>query len=65
MRLAVEEYRLDIAAKTLSEETLVCPPPFNFSNYESVEKTKNCPAKDGTEKDPCAECWKRWLLSEY
>ena len=64
MKLGVEEYRLDVVSKVLSEETLSCPPPFSFG-YDSEEETKDCPAKDRTEKNPCAECWKRWLLGEY
>ena len=64
MKLGVEEERLNKVAEILSEETLACPPPFVFGN-KSIEETQECPAKGSTEKNPCAECWKRWLLGEY
>lgn len=65
MKLAIDEHRLNFIVETLSEETLKCPPPFDFSNYNSIDETKDCPAKDNTNKNPCAECWKRWILGEY
>ena len=64
MKLAIDEHKVNTVAEILSEETLHCPPPYDFTMYESMEEAKECPAKDSADKNPCAECWKRWLLNK-